>query len=121
MRRFSDFQHELSFFNIQENFNIYYQRFLSSDLGKTHTVIPFDDLIKHFKLKENHKSTKNLFSPKGKIALMFLKHYSVCSDKKLIELLNGNTLLLVPNLTLDKKTTNTILYLWLFNMDKKIT
>ncbi|MCV6631714.1 MAG: transposase [Flavobacteriaceae bacterium] len=31
-----------------------------------------------------------LFSPKGRIALMFLKHYAGCSDKKLIEQLNGN-------------------------------
>lgn len=31
-----------------------------------------------------------LFSPKGRIALMFLKHYACCSDKKLIEQLNGN-------------------------------
>lgn len=31
-----------------------------------------------------------IFSPKGRIALMFLKHYSCCSDKKLIEQLNGN-------------------------------
>jgi hypothetical protein len=30
------------------------------------------------------------FSPKGRIALMFLKHYAGCSDKKLIEQLNGN-------------------------------
>lgn len=31
-----------------------------------------------------------LFSPKGRLALMFLKHYACCSDKKLIEQLNGN-------------------------------
>jgi len=90
IQRISDFQHELSFFNVQDNFDIYYQRFLSSDLGKIHTAIPFDTLIKSFKLKESHKGTKNLFSPKGKVALMFLKHYAACSDKKLIEQLNGN-------------------------------
>lgn len=31
-----------------------------------------------------------LFSPKGRIALMILKHYSGCSDRKLIEQLNSN-------------------------------
>ncbi|WP_226789013.1 transposase [Polaribacter porphyrae] len=31
-----------------------------------------------------------LFSPKGRIALMILKHYASCSDRKLIEQLNGN-------------------------------
>lgn len=31
-----------------------------------------------------------LFSPKGRLALMFLKHYACCSDHKLIEQLNGN-------------------------------
>lgn len=30
------------------------------------------------------------FSPKGRIALMFLKHYAGCSDRKLIEQLNSN-------------------------------
>ena len=90
IRRISDFQQELSFFNTQENFDIYYQKFLSSDLGKIHTAIPFDNLITSFKLKEHPKGTKNLFSPKGKVALMFLKHYAACSDKKLIEQLNGN-------------------------------
>jgi len=90
IQRISEFQQELSFFNAQENFDIYYDRFLSSDLGKIHIAIPFDNLIKHFKLKESRKGTKSLFSPKGKIALMFLKHYAACSDKKLIEQLNGN-------------------------------
>lgn len=31
-----------------------------------------------------------LFSPKGRMALMILKHYVACSDRKLIEQLNGN-------------------------------
>lgn len=31
-----------------------------------------------------------IFSPKGRIALMILKHYAGCSDRKLIEQLNGN-------------------------------
>lgn len=31
-----------------------------------------------------------LFSPKGRLGLMFLKHYACCSDRKLVEQLNGN-------------------------------
>ena len=31
-----------------------------------------------------------MFSPKGRIGLMFLKHYACCSDQKLIEQLNSN-------------------------------
>lgn len=31
-----------------------------------------------------------MFSPRGRIALMFLKHYAGCSDRKLIEQLNSN-------------------------------
>jgi len=90
VRRISNFQHEFSFFNSQENFDVYFNRFLSSDLGKIYTAIPFDDLVKLFNVKEHKKGTKSIFSPKGKIALLFLKHYAACSDKKLIEQLNGN-------------------------------
>lgn len=89
IQRISEFQHKLSF-NFEDNFNIYYKRFLASDLGKIYTAIPFDELVRKFKIKESNKGTKNIFSPKGKIALMFLKHYAACSDKKLIEQLNGN-------------------------------
>jgi transposase len=63
---------------------------LLSDLGKIYLAIPWYDLVSVFKIKESIKGTKNYFSPKGKIALMFLKHYACCSDKKLIEQLNAN-------------------------------
>jgi len=44
-----------------------------------------------FKIKEKvKKGTKNYFSPKGKLALMFLKHYACCSDRRLVEQLNAN-------------------------------
>jgi len=90
IQRISNFQHQFSFLNSEENFLQYYNRFLSSDLGKIYTAIPFDSLIKEFKLKEHAKGSKSIFSPKGKLALMFLKHYAACSDKKLIEQLNGS-------------------------------
>jgi len=47
-------------------------------------------LVAVFNIKESIKGTKNYFSPRGKLALMFLKHYASCSDKRLIEQLNAN-------------------------------
>jgi hypothetical protein len=90
IRRISDLQHEFSFLNSSENFNLYFNQFLLSDLGKIYTAIPWDALVSIFNIKESVKGTKNYFSPKGKLALMFLKHYACCSDKKLIEQLNAN-------------------------------
>ncbi len=90
IRRISDLQHEFSFLNPSDNFDIYFNRFLWSDLGKIYTAIPWDDLVSIFKIKESVKGTKNYFSPKGKLGLMFLKHYACCSDKRLIEQLNAN-------------------------------
>ncbi|WP_089047337.1 hypothetical protein [Flavobacterium columnare] len=52
--------------------------------------MPFSELAQAFKLKDSQKGTNCYFSPKGKIALMMLKNYYGCSDKKLIELLNLN-------------------------------
>src|SRR5690606_14011290 len=43
-----------------------------------------------FGLKGSKKGPSAIFSPKGKLALMFLKNYSGLSDRKLIEHLNGN-------------------------------
>lgn len=59
-------------------------------MGKIYTAIPWDELVSVFKIKESIKGTKNYFSPRGKLALMFLKHYACCSDKRLIEQLNAN-------------------------------
>ncbi|MDD7885485.1 DDE transposase [Flavivirga sp. 57AJ16] len=73
-----------------EHFDAYYARFLESDLGKIHLAIPWDDLVKGFGLKESVKGAKMLFSPRGRIGLMFLKHYCCQSDKRLIDQLNSN-------------------------------
>jgi len=90
IRRISDLQHEFSFLNPSENFEVYFSGFLSSDLGKIYMAIPWNELVKVFKIKESIKGTKDYFSPKGKLALMFLKHYACCSDKRLIAQLNAN-------------------------------
>jgi hypothetical protein len=90
IRRISEFQHEFSFLSSSENFDAYYARFLESDLGKIYIAIPWSDLVKDFGLKESSVGAKMSFSPKGRIALMLLKHYCCCSDRRLIEQLNSN-------------------------------
>ncbi|AXG70671.1 hypothetical protein KORDIASMS9_02915 [Kordia sp. SMS9] len=45
IQRISDLQTRLSLFSIFENYTLFYERFLQSDLGKINTVIPLDDLV----------------------------------------------------------------------------
>jgi len=90
IQRISEFQHEFSLLSSTENFNAYYTRFLKSDLGKIYLAIPWESLVKNLKISEKARGSKMLFSPRGRIALMILKHYACCSDSKLIEQLNGN-------------------------------
>jgi hypothetical protein len=59
-------------------------------LGTIYQAIPWKELIKHLKLKEQRNGRAANFSPQGKLALMFLKAYSGLSDRKLIEHLNGS-------------------------------
>ena len=90
LQRISDFQHSFSFLSSTEQFDAFYNRFLVSDLGRIHSAIPWVDLVKEFGIKESIKGRGSYFSPKGKIALMFLKHYACCSDQKLLQQLNSN-------------------------------
>jgi len=91
LRRISEFQRKIEFKSPEENFHLLYEQFLQSNLGCIYQAIPWEELVRSFKLKENSKGPDCLFSPKGKLALMFLKHYACCSDKRLIEQLNANT------------------------------
>ena len=88
--RFSDFQTSLPFSISANNRDQYLSAFLSTDLGKIYQAIPWQDLVKSFGLKPNKKGRRSIFSPKGKIGLMLLKHYACVSDKKLIDQLNAN-------------------------------
>ena len=90
IQRITNFQQQFSFFNVNENFDAFYGQFLATDLGKIYISFPFEELVKTFKIKEYKKGTTSHFSPKGKIGLMLLKNYMGCSDKRLIEQLNGN-------------------------------
>lgn len=64
--------------------------FLESDVGKIYQAIPWDEIVSSLGLRESSKGPDCIFSPRGKVALMFLKHFSCCSDKRLVEQINGN-------------------------------
>jgi len=81
---------EISFISLQTGFPLYWHSFLGSELGKIYQAIPWADLIKLLKIKENSKGRFANFSPQGKLALMFLKEYTGLSDRKLYEHLNGS-------------------------------
>lgn len=81
---------EISFISPQKEFSLYWNSFLESELGKTYQAIPWEELIKSLKLKDNRHGRSSQFSPQGKLALMFLKAYSGLSDRKLFEHLNGS-------------------------------
>ena len=90
IQRISEFQSEILFPIFQKNYSAYRATFLQSNLGKIYQAIPWLDLVKAFGLVEHKKGPRSLFSPRGKLGLMFLKHYAGCSDEKLIEQLNAN-------------------------------
>ena len=79
-----------NFLSPQNEYNLYRSFFLSSELGLIYQGIPWQELVLSFGLKDNRHGPDSLFSPQGKLALMFLKSYTNFSDRKLIESLNGN-------------------------------
>lgn len=89
-RRISGKQQEFLFKSSIENYELVLATFLESDLGKIYQAIPWRELVKSMNLRDKVRGRKSIFSPQGKIALMILKHYAGCSDKRLIEQLNAN-------------------------------
>lgn len=90
IQRISQLQGVLRFPNFEDYTSDYFKSFLSTDLGKIYSSIPWNELVDAVGLKDKSKGPQSRFSPRGKLALMFLKHYASCSDKKLIEHLNGS-------------------------------
>jgi len=90
VRRFSQSQGLLVFPNFDSSYDQLYASFLETRLGCLYNAIPWNNLIKGLKLSEHRKGPQSIFSPRGKVALMFLKHFVGCSDFKLIEHINGN-------------------------------
>lgn len=68
----------------------YRKSFYESELGRLHSVFPFERMAKAMVLSENRLGCGNIFSPSVKIALMVLKAYTGFSDRWLVEHLNGN-------------------------------
>ena len=68
----------------------YRKSFNESELGRLHSVFPFDRMAKAAGLSEQRLGRRNIFSPSAKIALMILKAYTGFSDRQLVEHLNGN-------------------------------
>jgi len=90
VQRVFDFTTEISFQSPQKEFSLYWESFKGSELGKIYQSIPWQELIKSLKIKESRKGPNRIFSPQGVLGLMFLKSYIDCSDKRLIEYLNGS-------------------------------
>jgi len=90
IRRIHETTQEISFISPQKEFSLYWKVFLESELGRLYQSIPWKELVENFKIKDYRKGRSNIFSPQGKLALMFLKAYTGFSDRKLIEHLNGN-------------------------------
>ena len=57
-------------FDILEN---YRKSFHESELGRLHSVFPFESIAKEIGLSQSHLGWRNSFSPSAKIALMVLK------------------------------------------------
>ena len=68
----------------------YRKSFNESELGRLHSVFPFEDMAKEIGLSEQRLGRRNIFSPSAKVALMVLKSYTGFSDRQLVEHLNGN-------------------------------
>jgi hypothetical protein len=90
VRRIYETSQEISFISPQKEFSLYWQSFQASEPGRIYRAIPWLELAKALKIKESRKGPNRIFSPTGMLALMFLKSYVGCSDRKLISHLNGN-------------------------------
>ena len=63
----------------------YRKSFNESELGRLHSVFPFEHMAKAAGLSEHRLGRRNIFSPSAKIALMVLKAYTGFSDRQLVE------------------------------------
>jgi len=80
----------LNFFSPQQEYELYRESFLQSELGLIYQSIPWKAMIRDFRLKPAKVGRKALFDSQGKLALMFLKSYTGLSDRKLVQQLNAN-------------------------------
>ena len=90
IRKISENPLSINFNSPDQNFSRYWDAFLKSSLGSIYVSIPWNKLIKTLRIKAVGKGRDSIFSPRGKLALMFLKNYTGLSDKKLLEQINAN-------------------------------
>jgi hypothetical protein len=90
IQRIYESTQEIIFNSPQKEFSLYWNSFQKSELGSMYHSIPWNEIAKSLKIKEFKKGPSRIFSSQGMLALMFLKSYVSCSDRKLIEHLNGN-------------------------------
>ena len=90
IRRIYETTQEIDFISPQKEFSLYWNSFRHSELGQIYQAIPWHELAKKLKIREYRKGPDRIFSPQGMLALMFLKSYVGCSDRKLMSHLNGN-------------------------------
>lgn len=90
VKRIFETTQEIDFLSPQKEFSLYWQSFLASDLGNVYQRLPWEGLVKEFRIKDYRHGRTSIFSPQGKLALMFLKSYTGFSDRRLIEHLNGS-------------------------------
>jgi hypothetical protein len=90
IRRIYETSQEFNFISPQKEFSLYWESFQQSELGRIYQAIPWRELANRLKIRDKRKGPMRIFSPQGMLALMFLKSYVDCSDRKLIGYLNGN-------------------------------
>jgi hypothetical protein len=90
IRKIYETTQEISFISPEKEFSLYWKSFQQSELGLIYQAIPWSELAKSLKIRKNKKGPDPIFSPQGMLALMVLKSYVGCSDKKLINHINGN-------------------------------
>ena len=83
IRNISEIQPTLGFteFDILEK---YRKSFHESELGRLHSVFPFERIAKESGLSEQRLGRKNIFSLCAKIGLMVLNAYTGFSDRQLV-------------------------------------
>ena len=92
IRNLSESAYQLNFLSSGENFDKYYQKFHSSDLGLLYQSIRWQTLSKALrrKLKVRRTGCPAIFDLQGKLALLLLKSYTQSSDRDLIARLNSD-------------------------------
>ena len=90
IRRLSEFQGRFAYPNFDTDHELLMDSFLATQLGGIHRAVPWKEMVLAFGLKEPKKGPQPIFSPRGKVALMFLEHFVGYSDRRLVEHLNYN-------------------------------